>query len=202
MPGSTNQNRGFTLIEIMVAVSIFALIAAMTTTNLIQVGKTGERVSEVQRRLSEIQFAFAYLGKDITQLVNRKIRDQYGDEQHQLRLTENRLEFTRGGWNNLLQQTRSDLQRVEYRIDDQQLKRRFWVHLDQVYDEDRIEQSLLDGVEDFSVKLLTEGSQDYKSWPPDELESGGGKPVAIEVTMELEDFGQIHRVYELNDAIL
>ena len=40
---------GFTLFEILVAVSIFAVISSMSMSSLIQVGRTGEKVSESQR---------------------------------------------------------------------------------------------------------------------------------------------------------
>ena len=148
-----NNIKGFTLFEVLVAVSIFAVIGAMTMGSLIQVGRTGEQVNAANMKLSEIQFALGYLGKDITQIVNRKIRDQYGDEQHQLVIAENQFTFTRQGWNNLLQQNRSNLQRVEYILVDEVLQRRYWPQLDQSYTEVRMDQNLLQGVEDFSVKL-------------------------------------------------
>lgn len=196
-------SRGFTLFEILVAVSIFAIIGTMTMSSLIQVGRTGEQVSESQRQLSQIQFALGYLGKDVIQLVNRKIRDQYGDEQPQLKIAENSLVFTRSGWSNLLGQPRSNLQRVEYRLEDDNLQRRYWPQLDQAYTEVSVEQNLLSGVEDFSIRLLTAGKQTYEDWPPDEtLATQPEKPVAIEMTLNLTDFGEIRRIYELTDALL
>ncbi len=197
-----SYHRGFTLLEIMVAVSIFALIAAMTTTNLVQVGKAGERVSEAQRRLAEVQFALAYLGKDITQIIDRKIRDQFGDEQPGLKLTEDSLAFSRTGWSNLLQQPRSDLQRVEYLLNDSQLVRRYRFHLDQPYTDGPIEQPLLERVSDFSVKLLTQGKQEYEIWPPDTETGDSEEPIAIQITLDIDDIGLIYRVFELNNAVL
>ena len=175
----------------------------MTMSSLIQVGRTGEQVSESQRQLSQIQFALGYMGKDVIQLVNRKIRDQYGDEQPQLKISENSLVFTRSGWGNLLGQPRSNLQRVEYRLEDDNLQRRYWPQLDQAYTEVSVEQNLLSGVEDFRIRLLTAGKQTYEDWPLDEtLTTEPEKPVAIEMTLNLTDFGEIRRIYELTDALL
>jgi general secretion pathway protein J len=193
--------RGFTLMEIMVAVSIFALIAAMTMTNLIQVGRTGEKVSAAQARLSEVQFALAYLSRDVAQLTARAVRDQYGDKQSALKLTENRLAFTRGGWRNLLAQPRSDLQRVEYLLDDEKLVRRFWPQLDQSYEDVHVDQPLLEGVEELTIELLTAGKPRYSAWPPEfETEERPQPPVALELVLSVKDFGRIERVFELVDV--
>jgi len=195
------SEKGFTLFEVLIAVSIFAVIGAMTMSSLIQVGRTGEQVSESQRVLSEIQFALDYLGKDITQIVNRKIRDQYGDEQSQLIIDENRLTFTRAGWNNLLQQPRSNLQRVEYVLVDDVLQRRYWPQLDQSYTEVKVEQTLLQGVDDFSIKLLTKGKEEIESWPPDTQGNSTLKPVALELSLDLLKFGKVQRVYEIANVL-
>lgn len=199
---SMRSIRGFTLFEILIAVSIFAIIGTIAMGSLIQVGRTGERVSDAQYQLSQIQFALGYLGRDITQLVNRRVRDQYGDEQPQLKIDEKSLVFTRAGWSNLLGQPRSNLQRVEYRLEDDILQRRYWPQLDQSYTEVSIEQNLLSGVEDFSVRLITLGKETYESWPIDFQANDPVRPVAIEFTVELTNFGRIQRIYEVADALL
>ncbi|MBL7000417.1 MAG: type II secretion system minor pseudopilin GspJ [Gammaproteobacteria bacterium] len=194
--------RGFTLFEILVAVSIFAVISSMTMSSLIQVGRTGEKVSESQQQLSEIQFALGYLSKDIVQMSNRKIRDQYGDEQPQLLITENRLAFTRNGWSNLLQQPRSNLQRVQYQLVDNNFQRVYWPELDQSYTEVSVTQTLLQKVEEFSVKLLTKGQESFESWPLDAQNTSAVSPIAIELTLKLTGLGQVQRIYEISDALL
>ncbi len=196
------SEKGFTLFEILVAVSIFAVISTMSMSSLIQVGRSGEQISESQRQLAELQFALSYLGKDIIQMVGRKVRDQYGDEQPQLSIAEDRLTFSRLGWSNLLQQKRSNLQRVEYRLVGKALHRRFWPQLDQAYTDVSIEQALLQDVEKFSVRLITEGKEKIESWPLDQQNSTATRPVALELTLELAGFGQIQRIYELSDAML
>lgn len=192
----------FTLFEVLVAVSIFAVIGAMTMSSLIQVGRTGEQVSLSQQKLSEIQFGMGYIGKDIMQLIARKVRDQYGDVQPQLIMKDSLLTFTRQGWSNLMQQQRSNLQRVEYLLQDKTLIRRYWPHLDQGYTEEKIEQVLLSDVEEFTVKLLTTGKDEIRSWPLDSTDASSPKPVAIELTFDIADFGTVQRVYELSNVLL
>lgn len=197
---TSRSQPGFTLFEVMVAVSIFALIAAMTMTNLIQVGKSGERISESQRQLADIQFALGYVAKDLAQRINRGVRDQYGDQQPALIIEEGRLVFTRSGWSNLLQQPRSNLQRVEYRLVDDSLLRKYWPQLDQGYEEQALEQNLIGGVEAFSVVLLTSGNETLDSWPVDVQGISTVEPIALELTLQLQDFGLIRRVFEIDDV--
>jgi general secretion pathway protein J len=194
---SHHKVSGFTLFEVLIAVSIFALIGTIAMTNLIQVGRAGERISNAQQRLSDIQFAMAYMAKDMTQLINRKVRDQYGDEQGQFVLSENVLQFTHSGWANLLQQTRSQLQRVAYRLDDEKLWREYWLQLDQGYSEQRVKQALLDGVDKFEVRLITSGDDKLEAWPAEEGTDPNIQPVAVEISMEVKDFGLVSRVFEV-----
>ncbi len=195
-----NLVTGFTLFEVLIAVSIFALISTIAMTNLIQVGRAGERISNAQQRLSDIQFAMAYMAKDMTQMINRKVRDQYGDEQNQFVLSDNVLQFTHTGWANLLQQTRSQLQRVAYRLEDEKLLREYWLQLDQGYTSKPIQQSLLDGVEKFEVRLITTGNDKLEAWPPDVGAASTSPPVAVEVSIEMKDFGLVSRVYEVSNV--
>jgi len=191
------HQRGFTLFEILIAVSIFAVIGTIAMTSLIQVGRTGERVTQQQQLLSDIQFTLGYFGKDWSQMIDRKVRDQYGDVQSQLQLNENGLRFTRQGWSNLLQQKRSNLQRVEYRLQDNTLQRRFWPQLDQGYSEVAVEQDLLGDVEKFEVKLLTGGKDSIDHWPKNTQDTTSKKPIALQITLVVKGFGEIHRIYEL-----
>jgi general secretion pathway protein J len=196
------RSRGFTLFEVLIAVSIFAVIGTIAMTSLIQVGRTGERVSFKQQQLADIQFTLGYLGRDLVQMVNRKVRDQYGDEQPQLVIGDNHIIFTRDGWSNLLQQKRSNLQRVEYRLQDDVLQRRFWPQLDQGYSEVVVDQPLLQQVQRFEVKLITTGKNKISNWPSgNQQASATAKPVALELTLEISDFGEIQRVYELVDGV-
>lgn len=196
------RSQGFTLFEVLIAVSIFALIAAMTMTNLIQVGKTGEKVSLAQKQLSEIQFALAYLGKDMAQLIAREVRDKYGDSQEALILEEEQFSFTRTGWSNLLQQERSQLQRVSYKLDDSRLIRSYSIHLDQGYIDEPLQQVLLNNVEKFEVELVLESEETLSSWPPDETQTESVVPVAVKVSVDIQGFGEIFRIYEIADGVL
>jgi len=131
------------------------------------------------------------------QLVPRPVRDRYGDEQPALKIDGERLQLTRGGWSNLLQQPRSNLQRVEYGLVEQGLQRRFSPVLDQGYEEKTIDQRLLEGVESLQWRLLTRGKKIHERWPVEDRLEPNQQPVALELHMEVAGFGTIERVYEL-----
>ncbi len=191
------KNRGFTLFEVLIAVSIFAIIGVIAMSNLIQVGRSGERIEEADRQLSRLQYSLARIGKDVMQLVPRPVRDRYGDEQAVLKIDGERLQLTRGGWSNLLQQPRSNLQRVEYRLVEQGLQRRFSPILDQGYEENTIDQLLLEGVKSLRWRLLTRGKKIHEHWPVEDRLEPNQLPVALELRMEVTGFGAIERIYEL-----
>ncbi len=108
-----NHKQGFTLLEMLVAIVIFAVVAGIAYSALNQTIKIGNRVSEADRRLSELQFALTYFNQDWMQVSPRKIRNQYGDTENQIVLADNRISFTRRGWNHLLHHKRTGVQRVQ-----------------------------------------------------------------------------------------
>jgi general secretion pathway protein J len=148
------RSRGFTLFEMLIAVSIFAIIGVVAFGGLGQMTRTGQAVAEANNRLSDLQFAVVYFTRDWTQVSARKIRDQYGDEQSNIVLNDGIITFTRSGWSNLLGHKRSTLQRVQYLVVDNQLLRRHWRSLDQGVGELPLESVLLDDVESMEVEFI------------------------------------------------
>ncbi len=196
-----NRKKGFTLLEMLVAIVIFAVMAAVAYTTLIQTIKIGSQVSEAGRRLSELQFALSYFNQDWMQVSPRKIRNQYGDTEDQVVLADNSISFTRSGWGNLLQHKRSELQRVRYELDDKKLVRRHWRSLDQGIGEEPLTTVILPAVESFEIELIDLQDQSILSWP-NTITPGLGQPVALKLTLDLEDFGEIRRIMEIPDGVL
>ena len=92
--GRFTRNRGFTLFEMVIAVSIFALMGVVAFTGLSQMTRTGEAVADANRRLSDLQFAVVYFTRDWAQVSPRKIRDEYGSELSNIVLTDGAIGFT------------------------------------------------------------------------------------------------------------
>ena len=198
----SNRNiNGFTLFEMVVAVGIFMVMGAIAYPGLTQLAKSGQAVGESNQRISELQFAVAYLARDWVQVSDRKIRNRYGDEESNILIEDNSITFTRGGRSNLLQQKRSRLQRVRYRLFDKKLTREHWLSLDQGIEEDPLATVLLNDVEDFEVNFIDGSEKKIETWPTTQA-VGTGNPVALSFTITLADLGQIRRILEITDGAL
>lgn len=193
---SRPAQKGFTLLEMVVAVAIFAFMGVMALGGLNSMSRSAQATGETGNRLGEVQFAVTYLVRDFMQLSPRRIRNRFGDEEAQLILDAEGLRFTRSGWDNLLGQPRSHLQRLHYRLVDRRLIRSHWRHLDQGIAEAPIDQVLLTGVRSLRFRLLDAEEAVIDSWP---FEAGipPGKPVVLEVVMQIDGLGEITRVLEV-----
>ncbi|MFT5226119.1 MAG: general secretion pathway protein J [Polaribacter sp.] len=195
--------QGFTLIEMVIAVAIFAVMMVIAFPGLTHIAKVGDQVGQSNRRLSELQFALTYLNRDWMQVSSRKILDQYGDEKPHIVIENNGISFTHSGWSNLLQHKRSELQRVQYRVKANQLIRQYWISLDQTTAEEPISTVLIDNVESFAVYFIDGSEQTIERWPLDEQDQQrAGKPIALRVEIDVKQFGQVHRIMEIPEGVL
>ena len=71
--------RGFTLIEIMVAVGIFAVIGAIVFPALIQFIDVRDRVTAKHHQVENLQKTFLFFAQDLRFASNRLGKDEYGD---------------------------------------------------------------------------------------------------------------------------
>lgn len=193
--GDAGSQRGFTLLELLVALTIFALIGVGAQRVLITVLTSGERAERQSVAVSELQRAVALIGRDIEQMTPRRGRDAYGGARPAL-LTgaEGELmHFTRRGWQSLLPMRRSELQPVAYRLEGGVLQRLYWNVLDPVPDSRPQMQSLLGGVQSAVFRFLDASGQWRDRWPVGEDEL----PLAVEMALETATFGTIRRVWEV-----
>ena len=192
---------GFTLLEMVVAVAIFAVMAGIAYGGLNQTIKTGNQVSESNQRLSELQFALSYFSRDWLQVSSRKVRNQYGDEESNIIIEDNSISFTRSGWTNLLQRKRSNLQRVQYLVVDDKLVRRHWLSLDQGIGEEPFDSVMLHNVKALKINFIDVAENAMDSWP-NELIQDGSPPIALKIGVEITRLGKIWRYLEIPDGAL
>jgi general secretion pathway protein J len=194
------RGRGFTLIELLIAMAIFAVVAMMAYGGLNTVMSTRVVVQQQAEALKRLQLAYRMMQQDLEQAVNRPIRDTLGGERGALlALGANTelLELTRNGWRNPINQPRSSLQRVQYGLVDEELRRRYWLVLDQAQDSEPVEQTLLDGVQRVEIRYMDSGRQWYDQWPPPNAQGPIGIPRAAEVNLELENWGKLRWLFRL-----
>ncbi len=75
------KQQGFTLLELLIASIIFALMAVMAYGGLANVMDSSEISKTALQRLKQLQQTVSILDRDLSQIVRRPIRDEYGNEQ-------------------------------------------------------------------------------------------------------------------------
>jgi len=208
--------RGFTLIEVLIALAISALVAVIAYSSISSVLQGVDGLRAATDRTYEIERALMILSRDLRQLVDRPVRDEFGELEPALsggELARFPLSFTRTGWYNPQGYPRSNLQRVNYRLEDDGLWRDTYPVLDRAGDTEPETVLLLDGVEEIrfgflgsleqiqvSTRNTTLDTSDWvENWVSDVGAPGGQLPlpVAVEIHLQLSDWGEIRRLYAL-----
>lgn len=198
---------GFTLLEVLIAVGITALIGIGVWQMINSVIRTRDRVDAVATEFAQIQRAMLVIERDLDQVVNRPVRDVYGDARYAMTSREEgvAIALTRQGWRNPIGARRSELQRASYEFTGDELHRRYWGMLDLAQDAEGRDQRLLEHVTDFKVRFMDENGNWQDDWPSaDSAEQAAGSPAklarqplpkGVEITIEHEDFGELRRVF-------
>jgi general secretion pathway protein J len=207
---------GFTLIEVLIAMAITAFIAAASYTGISTVLTGSEQLRSNGERTRDIGRALSLIERDLRQLVDRPVRDEFGAWQPALSggpLALYPLSVTRAGWFNTLQLPRSDLQRVHYYLDDGDLWRAYNTTLDRAVDVGMQRVMLLEDVDALELRFLADLETlqadrdlviDTQSWVRNWVAEPGAAPgalpplpAALELRLELADLGELRSLYEL-----
>ncbi|KHL67981.1 hypothetical protein SF06_32950 [Pseudomonas flexibilis] len=196
--------RGFTLLELLIAIALFALLGVGTYRLLDSVLRVDEATRQQEQRLRELTRGMAAFERDLRQVLARPVRAPYGDSLAAL-LGEGRerqtLEFTRTGWRNPTDSPRSRLQRVRWEVRDGYWERRYWPVLDQAQDSQPQVQQVLDGVSGWQVRYLDQDGNWQDSWPGGvDEQSLGSLPRAVELRLEHRHYGVLRRLFRLPDT--
>ena len=197
------RQQGFTLLELLVSLAIFALIGAMAYGGLQQVLEQRQATEVQSQQLADLQKSYRIMQRDLEQVINRGIRNQFGDPIDALvgGSGYDGIEFSRAGHANPAGFLRSDLQRVAYVPDQDTLLRRTWRVLDRAQDSLPDEEVLVEGLQQFTIRFLDDADEWQDNWPPQQTQTGGAGvtdlPRAAQVEIVLDDVGTLSWVFLL-----
>ncbi|PNH88661.1 type II secretion system protein GspJ [Vibrio diazotrophicus] len=192
------RNNGFTLIEVLVAIAIFASLSVGAYQVLNQVQRSNELSQQRTTRLNEINRAVVLMDADFRQIAARQFRTQGGEPSNQFLIWQDALLgsdqkgiiFTRLGWSNPQQQfPRGEVVKVAYRIRDGVLEKIWWRYPDTPVGQEGIVMPILTQVDSWSMRFYYGGK-----WS-DIWEQKMVLPNAIAVKLTLKDYGEIERIY-------
>jgi len=210
-----NTTSGFTLLEMLLAVLIFALIilGAQQTSSLAI--ESASSLKDEQSRLKNINLFLETIERDLTQLTSRPTRyDITNSIRHPLETDVNSIywfRLTRAGWKNPLQRPRSNIQSATYYFEDNKIFRSHQLFLDGINNNDPVKRKLLENVNSVEINFLSRNGQWSDTWPiqnqqnitnSTDFESANrlpeiSFPVAVEIKMELKDYGTISKLLNL-----
>ncbi|MFD2179138.1 type II secretion system minor pseudopilin GspJ [Veronia pacifica] len=199
-PNSIKKTHGFTLIEVILALAIFASVTLVANQVLKNILTSSKQTEEVSETLKQLQRALVIMDSDFRQILARRYRN--GGEEPQNTLIElgdsvigsdaAGVRFVRGGWVNPQSLfPRGEVVKVGYRLTDETLERVRWMYPDDSSATEPAVATVLDNVSSLSFEVFDDGEW-KKNWDkPDVM------PSAIRIKMTLARYGDIERVYLL-----
>lgn len=195
---------GFTLLELMVAISIFAIVSLLTMGGLNNVLNTHEHTENNLQRLSRFQMVFTIMSRELQQLSTRSVRDEYGAiieaVSNETSDGVDGIEYTHQGRFTLGEDV--SLQRVAYYLEDKQLIKKVWHVLDRVEDTKPVKQVLLKDVTDLTFSFYSTQADDSAANTESKWENSPDavndlQLVAVRVAITTTDYDEIYRVFEI-----
>ena len=241
----TPRERGFTLLELLVAMFIAAILFAIGYGTINQAVKNRETLEAQQARLLELQTTVRVMEQDFVQLAQRPVRDPVGGTFSRRcsplpnsstssglgansngarglgsTTTQPLVALTRAGWTNPTGVQRPGLQRVVYYFQDGTLRREHWMVLDPTQSSKTVKRDLMTHLKSVSLRFMDVQSGNVKPLDPSADSSTSGaaitwspiwpplsntpsqnnlryRPLAVEITLETEDWGKIVRYVEI-----
>jgi general secretion pathway protein J len=199
------RSHGFTLLELIVALFVSAVMFAVGYAALMQATEQRDAIRSAQNELATLQRAIRLMTLDVTQSDPRPINDILGRGELAALLGANGsgrvLALTRGGEGDARSSGRPTLRRIEYRLEPGQLQRLAWPVLDPVAGVQPRVRVLLRGVRSIEFRFLDNEGQWSSVWPKPGASSAAGslrqRPRAVEVRMDTEAEGVLRRVWEI-----
>lgn len=186
-----STKKGFTLVELLVAIAIFAVLSALGWKVFDYLAKVKDRNAMHEANLEQLQESYQQILRDTMQAVPLTANVK-GQQQPALVLQNGRFNFSKTGVTDPLQQGISPHERVEYqyRADEKKLYRLKYRNLHQTGNDQPESSVMLDEVEAFEIMVLNPNG--LSSWPesnidPQQTEQLRLLPKGIKINLTVRD---------------
>jgi general secretion pathway protein J len=184
---------GFTLVEMLIALSIFGMLTAAGVTLLGVTARTQETSDRLLAELGELRRVGALLNADLVQAVPRLHRDRDGHVQRAFNGgrgdTEMLLALVRAGWDG---GDGPALQRVGYRLREGRLERLAFARVDGA--PAAVAVPILDGVTGLRLRYRDDEGEWRDRWNPTDETS---LPQAVELVTSTATHGTVRQLFQV-----
>jgi general secretion pathway protein J len=163
-----------------------------------------EKLKKADHHLLQLQVTMTLLRRDISEIIDRKVRDSDGGEEPAFSGSgSNEIVFTRTGLTNPFNVSlQSNMQRVGYALEGDKLVRLTWDVLDQPPRAQPESQTILSGVQSVSWQFIADDGSKSSSWPPSEgtnmqRESQSHLPKVVLLIMHIKNEGILQGVFPI-----
>jgi general secretion pathway protein J len=207
--------RAFTLIEVLVALAIFAIMAVLSYRALASVIDSREQLDKETRKWRDAALFFARIEQDLQGLLNRPVRSADDTQSAPIAVNpdvtaDGLLTFTRSGYAQAAGLLAAP-QRIGYRMKDGRIELLLWPHPDaaprtvpQVF-------GVLSGVSAFTVRALDARGNWQERWPAPgtggSTSAGAGaasgefSPLLVELDVTLKSGETLTRLFAMRGAL-
>lgn len=159
------KQAGMTLLEVLVAMTLMVIISAIAYASLNGLIDAKIHTDNVAVDLRQELLTSQQLSKDIHALVLRTVKDEFGVQQPAVIGRYSSIEFSRNGNSNPLGQHRSDLQRVQWFIHNNNLIRRSLNQLDIGSFPQWQQRKYLANVAELNIAYISSIDTESRIWP-------------------------------------
>ena len=184
--------KGYTLVEVIIALAIFAIIGTLSVGLLSRAFDTKTRLAAQINPLSDVQLAATRISQDAAQMVARGVRDKDMKKIPTFVADADGIEFTRGGFVRLDPTAReSTLRRVALSCEHHQLIRKTWPELDGFSRDKPQKQMLLDNLENCGFSFTSSRHTWSNEWRGEERLL----PASFKLHLNIKDLGEIALIF-------
>jgi general secretion pathway protein J len=184
--------RGFTLMEVLVALVLMTVFTVVTYRALDAVLETQRRVSAEMERWREMAAAFAWLDADLSHAVTRvDARDPTGTAFHSRTEESGAVQFDLVRL--LPEDADEGLQKLGYRCEEKKLMRLVWPEVDNLASAPKA-YGLLEGLRACAFRYMDSSGQWAPAWLPAAKQL---LPRAVELTLVAGDGTPVRRVWRV-----